>query len=165
MERAVVGVFESPEQARVAVDGLGALGIEPGQIGSAMSEATEVAHHETDEAKRTGQGALAGGVAGGVLGAITGGLAAVVVPGGGLIVAGVLVAALAGAGAGATGGALLGGLIGLGIADEEAREIERCLERGHILLSVHVPRRQVDPVRTALLSAGAHTVAVDARYS
>lgn len=78
-----------------------------------------------------------GAVAGSVLGALVGGLTAVVLLGiGAIVVAGPIAAALGGAAAGAAGGSLLGALVGTGVPEPEARELERYVREGRILLMV-----------------------------
>ncbi|HEY4433582.1 MAG TPA: hypothetical protein VGM99_04185, partial [Candidatus Cybelea sp.] len=59
----------------------------------------------------------------------TGGLAAP-------LVVGPLAAALAGLGAGAAGGGIVGGLIGVGIGEKRAKDYEKGLREGGILVAV-----------------------------
>ena len=58
----------------------------------------------------------------------------VVIPGLGLVVAGPIAAALAGAGAGGATGGIIGALVGAGIPEDRAREYERGINEGGILI-------------------------------
>lgn len=86
--------------------------------------------------KGAGIGAASGGILGGTLGAILGaGLFAI--PGiGPIAAAGPIVAGLTGAGVGAGGGGIVGALVGAGIPEEHAREYERYLNDGYIVVLV-----------------------------
>ena len=57
-----------------------------------------------------------------------------VIPGLGLVVAGPIAAALAGAGAGGATGGIIGALIGAGIPEDRARDYERGINDGGILI-------------------------------
>jgi uncharacterized membrane protein len=58
----------------------------------------------------------------------------VAIPGLGLVVSGPIAAALAGAGAGAATGGLVGAMIGLGIPEDRAREYERGVQNGGVVV-------------------------------
>lgn len=101
------------------------------------------------------EGTVAGGVIGGALGAIIAGLTAtgsigVIAASGGAaapLVAGPLAAALAGLGTGAVAGGILGALIGAGIPEERAKEYQRGIDQGGMLIGVHPRDEHRDDVR------------------
>ncbi|RNF39554.1 general stress protein [Planococcus salinus] len=102
---------------------------------------------KTDSSKRgqhagkgAGIGAASGGILGGTIGALLGaGLFAI--PGiGPIAAAGPVVAGLTGAGIGAGGGGIVGALVGAGIPEEHAKEYERYLNEGNIVVLVDTER-------------------------
>jgi hypothetical protein len=112
-------------------------------------------------------GAGIGGAIGTAVGAVLAAIAALgttlVIPGLGLLVAGPLAAALVGAGAGGATGGLIGALVGAGIPEPHAREYERALHAGGVLLTVEAETD--DAARDAelqLLHLGARNVHVGA---
>jgi hypothetical protein len=101
---------------------------------------------KTELGTKAAEGAGVGAVVGGGVGALLGALAAagtIALPGIGLVVMGPIAAALAGGAAGAVTGGLLGALIGWGIPEEQAREYERGIKEGGIVMGVH-PRSAED---------------------
>jgi len=137
-------IYYDRDPAAAAVDRLHGLGYEQDEIGVMMDDKTrEKAFASVVNAKGS-EGLATGGVVGGVLGAIvagvtaTGSVAAVAGTGGlaAPFVAGPLVAALAGLGVGAAGGGIIGGLIGLGIGESRAKQYEKGLREGGILVAV-----------------------------
>ena len=90
------------------------------------------------------EGLAAGATVGGILGAIVAGVTATgsvaaIAGTGGLArqsLSGHLAAALAGLGAGAAGGGIVGGLIGVGIGENRAKDYEKGLREGGILVAV-----------------------------
>lgn len=152
-------IYFDRDPAAAAVDRLHGLGYAQDEIGVMMDDKTrEKAFASVVNAKGS-EGLAAGGVVGGVLGAIvagvtaTGSVAAIAGTGGlaAPIVAGPLVAALAGLGAGAVGGGILGGLIGLGIGESRAKQYEKGLREGGILVAVRPKSREHrEKVRRAL---------------
>jgi hypothetical protein len=85
------------------------------------------------------EGVAAGGIAGGALGALVAGVtsvAAVAVPGVGLLAAGPLVSLFAGLGAGATAGGVVGGIIGLGVRAHAAKLYDDILKEDGVLVTV-----------------------------
>ena len=85
-------------------------------------------------------GVTAGGVIGGTLGLLAG-VGLLAIPGlGPFIAAGPIMAGLAGLGVGGAVGGVTGALIGMGIPEFEAKRYEGRLQKGGILLSVHVIR-------------------------
>ncbi len=156
--------------AEAAVERLHALGYQQDEIGVMMDDKTrEKAFAAVVNAKGS-EGLAAGGVIGGILGAIVAGVTAtgsvVAIAGtGGLaapIVAGPLVAAIAGLGVGAAGGGIIGGLIGLGVGESRAKQYEKGLREGGILVAVR-PKGKVDreAIRRAMNNERVTTGEVD----
>ncbi len=93
-------------------------------------------HTKAPEGAVTGVGT--GGVIGGVLGWLVG-IGSIAIPGvGPFIAAGPILAALGGTAIGAAVGGLTGTLVGLGIPEYEAKEYEKKIKEGKILISVHI---------------------------
>jgi outer membrane lipoprotein SlyB len=145
MQKAVVCVVQSRDEAIAIIEQLQAAGIANAEISAVFPH-----HEDGHEFARKYQvdipdAALPGGVVGGTAGAFIGGtigllagVGALAIPGiGPLVAAGPLVALLAGASTGATFGAVAGGLITLGIPEAHAKHLENKLKDGQILLSVH----------------------------
>lgn len=154
---AVVGVFNTREQAHQAVEALHRAGFSNEQV-------TMVMHHDThaveitdlDAAKaaqvtgenKGGEGAAIGAVAGG-LGAGALALAMGTIPGVGPILslgtaaaAGIFGAMFGiGAVAGAATGGIVGALVGMDIPEEEARHYEAELKAGRVLVGVKATDR------------------------
>ena len=161
-------VFESQmyydrEPASRAVERLHELGYGRDDISVMMDDKTrEKAFSAVVNAKGS-EGIAAGATIGGVLGAIVAGLTAsgsvVAIAGtGGLatpLVVGPLAAALAGLGAGAASGGIVGGLIGVGIGEKRAKDYEKGLREGGILVAVR-PKSKAhrEDVRKAFDYAG-----------
>ena len=93
------------------------------------------------------EGAGAGSAIGGTIGAAVGIIAAIgtslVIPGLGLVIAGPIAGGLAGAGAGGITGGIVGALVGAGIPEDRAKEYERGLKEGNIVMGVR-PRSDED---------------------
>jgi hypothetical protein len=88
----------------------------------------------TKAAEGLGKGSVIGGGIGAALAAVFAVGSSVVIPGLGLVVAGPIAAALAGAGAGGATGGLIGALIGAGIPEHRAKEYERGINEGGIVI-------------------------------
>jgi uncharacterized membrane protein len=139
--RTVVGVFDSPNHAEMALNELKDQGLSPDQI-SVVARDTRDAH---DLAERTdvdegiggaGTGAVLGGITGGIVGWLIG-IGALAIPGiGPVVAAGALATTLGGAAVGAAAGGLLGALVDMGVPEEEARTYEDFVRQGSILLTV-----------------------------
>lgn len=133
----VVGVFSDLEHARDAILKLREAGFSQDSISmvtrSAEENAAENAEHSNSNiATDAGIGAAAGG-----LGGILLSLAALAVPGVGMVVAaGPLVAALGGAGIGAVAGGLIGALTDVGVPEEDAHYYAEGVRRGDAVLTV-----------------------------
>ena len=161
MSKLVTAIFHSRAAAEMAVDELTRAGFAPEDVSLLMSESTRGREFAVKKSTKVPEGAATGATVGGVVGAVAAGLAAVgslTIPGLALVAAGPLVAALAGLGAGAAAGGLTGALIGLGIPEHEAKVLSPGVERGSILLGVHVEdHHDIDRVKAALRGAGGHS--------
>jgi hypothetical protein len=133
----VTGIFTERGHAVRAIHDLEASGFTQSEISVLMSEALG-SQFKLEENSKAPEGAAAGAVGGGLLGALIAGLTAVgtIATGGGLLVAGPIVAALAGAGLGAGAGGTIGALVGYGMSEYEARLFAGELEDGNALLAV-----------------------------
>lgn len=144
--RYVTGLYTTPEAANRAYDGLTSKhGYKSDDISVLMSDDTRKRHFGdvkagtelsggTKAAEGLGKGAAIGGGIGAALAALFAIGTSIVIPGLGLVVAGPIAAALAGAGAGGATGGLIGALIGAGIPEDRAREYERGIKDGGILI-------------------------------
>lgn len=142
----VTGLYTSPESASRAYDSLTSKhGYKSDDISVVMSDDTRKKHWGdvapgteltggTKAAEGLGKGAAIGGGIGAALAALFAVGTSLVIPGLGLVVAGPIAAALAGAGAGGATGGIIGALIGAGIPEERAREYERGINDGGILI-------------------------------
>ena len=161
--RAIMGVFRDRSDADAAVDDLQRLGYGINDITVMMNEGTHLRAFGAERGSKGGDGVAVGAAAGGALGAVvagltaTGSIATIAATGGAAtpIVIGPLAAALAGLGVGAAGGGILGGLIGLGIPDVRAKEYERDLNDGGILITVRANHGTEDEVRSAMIKNNA----------
>jgi uncharacterized protein YjbJ (UPF0337 family) len=142
----VTGLYTSPESANRAYENLTTKhGYKADDISVMMSDDTRRKHFGdvkpgtelsggTKAAEGLGKGAAIGGGVGAALAAIFAIGTSIAIPGLGLVVAGPIAAALAGAGAGGATGGLIGALIGAGIPEDRAREYERGINEGGILI-------------------------------
>ena len=154
MDQHVTATFANARRARYAAAELVDSGFDRDRISLMIRGDEEGEVTEIGKESRADQGATAGGV----LGALAGGLIAVAslaVPGG-IFVTGPFWAALGGAAAGAAGGGLVGALVGAGIPEEHARDYERRIEAGEVLLGVDaVTEPQAIEARRILEESGA----------
>ena len=134
----VTGIFSTRVDATRAIQSLEERGFQDKDISLLMSDSVGKDFKIEDTSKMP-EGLAAGATAGGVIGALIAGLTAVgtIATGGGLLIAGPLVAILAGGGAGAGIGGLIGGLAGAGMTEHEATLFASELEDGRILVAVH----------------------------
>ncbi len=144
--RYVTGLYNSPDAANRAYEGLTSThGYKSDDISVMMSDDTRKKHFGdvkpgtelsdgSKAAEGLGKGAAIGGGVGAALAALFAIGTSIVIPGLGLIVAGPIAAALAGAGAGGATGGLIGALIGAGIPEDRAKEYERGINDGGILI-------------------------------
>ncbi|MFP4052737.1 MAG: hypothetical protein ACLFV7_02615 [Phycisphaerae bacterium] len=139
MGKAIIGVFEGPREAAMAIDDLAARAVDKSRISALASEPTVKKTLGIDVQTKGAEGIAIGGGIGTAAGAILAGLTSVGVlaTGGiGLVATGPLIAALTGAGAGALAGGALGGLIGLGFSEQEVKHFEDALEKGSAIIAV-----------------------------
>ncbi|MFZ0682571.1 MAG: hypothetical protein WA428_00460 [Candidatus Cybelea sp.] len=137
-------IYYDREPATAAVERLHNLGYGRDEISVMMDDKTRERAFSSIVNVKGSEGIAAGATIGGVLGAIVAGLTATgsvaaIAGTGGLatpLVVGPLAAALAGLGAGAAGGGILGGLIGVGIGESRAKQYEKGLREGGILVAV-----------------------------
>jgi len=146
MERTIIGVFGSRDNADAAITELRTLGVADADISYIYSSDGQTV---TEDGGHThaGAGAASGATTGALLGAIAGlAVANGILPGlGSLFVAGPLAGALgltgaaattaAGAMTGAAAGGLVGGLVGLGVKEDEAKVYEERVRLGGILVT------------------------------
>ena len=159
MRRDIIGMYRSREGLEHAVSELVEAGIPREEISVLMTDSAHGQHFALRRGTKAAEGAAAGGAAGGVLGALLAGLTAVAalsVPGVGVLVSGPIVAAFAGAGAGAATGGVVGALIGMGVKEHEAKLYSEGVYKGGILVGVRVSDSDTaDRVRRVLQRTGA----------
>jgi uncharacterized membrane protein len=130
----VVGVFNDPDQARDAILKLREAGFSQDNISMVTRSAGENAGHLPNSNIVTD---AAIGAAAGSLGGIVLSLAAMAVPGVGMVVAaGPLLAALGGAGIGAVAGGLIGALTDFGVPEEDAQYYAEGVRRGDAVVTI-----------------------------
>lgn len=175
MERTVVGgVFQSSEEALHAIERLRSIGFDSNDISVMAKDKDKVEeideHTDSDvidesskRGKNAGKGLGIGAGSGGVLGGIAGLIAEIgllTIPGIGVIAAaGPLATTLSGAAIGATGGGIVGALTGAGIPEENAKEYEKYLKDGKILLLVDIDERQREEIQQ--IFSDSHSVTTD----
>jgi hypothetical protein len=146
----VTGLFRDRESAERAYSSLNSRGYKNDDVSLMMSDETRNKYFadDKDSDKDTGdlgtkawegagKGAAIGAGVGGTLAAIAAIGTTLALPGLGLLIAGPLAAGLAGAGTGGLTGGLIGGLVGSGIPEERAREYEKGVKEGGILMGVN----------------------------
>ncbi len=151
--RTVAGLFADRAQAEHAIEHLRRAGVDPGRVSVITKDpayAREVASDTGAKvAGSTATGAGLGAILGGAAGWLVG-IGALAIPGiGPVIAAGPIAAALGVAGTtaavGAAGGAVAGGLVGAltgwGFSESEAREYEKRVAQGDILVTVEADGR------------------------
>jgi hypothetical protein len=141
MAEAVFCLIETRGQAENIVDELKNAGFANDQISVLMPDKRETQEFAQEKHTKAPKGAATGAVTGGVVGGVLGwlaGIGSLTIPGlGPFIAAGPLAAAIAGLGAGAAVGGVAGALIGLGIPEDEAKEYEKKIKQGNVLVSAH----------------------------
>lgn len=168
--KAVIGLVGGVAQAEKILNELERAGFSTDDISALFPDKTgtrDFAHeHHTKAPEGAVAGAGAGGAIGGTLGLLAG-VGALSVSGlGSFVAAGPILAALSGAAAGAAVGGITGALIGMGVPEIEARQYEGKLERGSILLSVHVDdAEQRDRAQNILERHGADDISVASEKS
>lgn len=152
-KRLVGGVFDHQDNVVKSIEALKVLGYEKEDISVFAKSKEDVKEIEANtdvditregghKGKNSGKGLGVGAGTGGVLGGIAGIIAEIgllTIPGIGVIVAaGPIATTLSGAAIGAGGGSIIGALTGAGISEDEAKQYEKYLKEGHILLMVEV---------------------------
>jgi len=137
----IVGVFEDRDQAEKALNELRRAGFREEQLG-VLARGEKVSEGEV-ALEAAGKDALAGAVLGGAAGAVWGlAVVAGLIPGiGPVLAAGALAAVLTSAATGAAVVGTVGFFIGLGVPESEARQHERDLRAGRILITVRTEGR------------------------
>jgi hypothetical protein len=143
--RTVTGLFRDRESAERAYGTLNTRGYSNDDFSMVMSDETRKKHFSDDNDTEldtkawegAGKGAAIGGTVGGTLAALAAIGTTLALPGIGLLVAGPIAAGLAGAGAGAATGGLIGGLVGSGIPEDRAKEYDRGVREGGIMMGVN----------------------------
>lgn len=156
----VVGVFDTHDQARAAVDELRDAQFLEEQIGMIVrDQGREGASATTASETKAPEGAGAGVAAGAGIGALWAlGISAGMLPAIGPVIAGgVLASVLASAAGGAVVGGLAGALVGLGIPEHEAQRYEEEFRSGRTLVTVRDSMRQSEAT-TILQRHGAHDI-------
>lgn len=137
----VVGVFRDMGMAERAINELKAIGFTREDLsfvtrerGASIANASGTTGAET---KGGTTGAILGGLGGGALGWMLG-VGALAIPGvGPVIAAGALATTIAGAAAGAVAGGFVGALVGAGIPENEAKDYEKDIKEGRVLVTVN----------------------------
>lgn len=144
MEKKIVGVFETEQEAAKAIGELQRRGVPTDAISIIAKDDRDVETVTEETGTKAPEGVATGAATGGVLGGVVGlmaGVGALAIPGiGPILAAGPIAATLAGAAVGAGTGGLFGGLIGLGIPEDEAKEYETYIDQGRILVLVEAGR-------------------------
>ena len=152
-DRLLTGSFRDRESAEQAYNRMKDRGYSDEEINIIMSDETRKRYFDKNDKKKNEfgnkamEGAGAGSAIGGIVGATVGIIAAIgtslVIPGLGIVIAGPIAAGLAGAGAGGLTGGIVGALVGAGIPEDRAKEYERGIKEGHIVMGVR-PRNDED---------------------
>jgi hypothetical protein len=138
--------FRDRNSAEQAYNRLIERGYTDDQINIIMSDETRKKNfdkhkrNESEFGNKSMEGAGTGSAIGGAVGAVVGIIAAIgtsiVIPGLGIVVSGPIAAGLAGAGAGGITGGIVGALVGGGIPEKRAKEYEKDINDGHIIMGV-----------------------------
>ena len=149
----LTGSFKDRESAEQAYNRMKERGYTDDEINIVMSDKTRNKYFDKDDKKesefgnKSMEGAGTGSVIGGTIGAAVGVIAAIgtslAIPGLGIVIAGPIAAGLAGAGAGGLTGGIVGALVGAGIPEDRAKEYEKGIKEGHIVMGVR-PRSDQD---------------------
>lgn len=162
MNKTVLGIFDSTENAEYAIDDLKDLGYNPRDMSLMVKDMKEVKRIRKEAGADLAEGAVTGLATGGIIGGIAGLLVGTgAIPGlGALLIGGPLAIALGLNGAvaitvsGAATGALAGGIIGvlakLGVSKEDAKIYEERIRNGAMLLAVPVYEDEEDEVKMVL---------------
>lgn len=148
--RMMTGLFRDRESAEGAYRSLSSRGYGKDDVNLLMSDDTRKKHFTDGDTELgtkawedAGKGAAIGGGVGATLAAIAAIGTTLALPGIGLLIAGPIAAALAGGGAGALTGGLIGALVGHGIPEDRAKEYDKGIREGGIVMGVN-PRNDED---------------------
>lgn len=162
MPTMLMGLFKDADHASKAIDDLKNNGyneeisvIAYDKEHEEVREGSDVPQEEDSDTGKT-VGAVVGGVTG-ALALLFSGIAAVAIPGIGVLVGGPLAAALGltGGVVGSLGGGLIGGLVDLGIDKTTAERYDEEIHKGQILVGVSAEGDQEEEAKTILNSHGA----------
>jgi len=144
----LVGVFEDRLAAERAVDELERANFKGDQVGYALRGSGDPEQRgmiSDADGTKDKRGAIAGAATGAGLGAILGAAAAILIPGFGPVVAGgILAMAFGGAIAGTAVGGIFGAMTGLGISEDEARQLEHEFNSGRAIVAVKAGPRAAE---------------------
>lgn len=151
IQPAVVAVFKNHDQLENILEELKAKNFRSEDISilAAKRKDLKKVSHEVDVLDNVETGLLAGVTAGGIFCWLAS-LSIITLPGAGVfIAAGPFISAIAGIALGANVGALTGVLVGFGVAEVEARRIEKYMKDKGVIIAVHVddPRTQLEAKR------------------
>jgi hypothetical protein len=139
--RTIIGVFDGPNHAEMALNELRNAGFTPEQVSVVAKDTRETKDMVENTGMGGGEGVATGAVLGGITGGVLGwlvGIGALAIPGiGPIVAAGALATTLGGAAVGAAAGGLIGALVDLGVPEEDARGYHESVRAGSILLSVN----------------------------
>jgi len=159
--RTVVGVFDDRDHAQAAAHDLQTAGFRSEDISLVMQQQGTVPERGAGETKAD-EGTVVGASVGAVLGGIAG-LAMLVIPGiGPLLAAGPIAAALGALTGGALGG-LIGSFTGLGIPTEHAKRYDAAVRAGSIVIAVRAEDRSAEERASRILDQ--HGVREAASYA
>ena len=160
MSKAVIGVFNSQDRAKEAIDDLRSQGFDEREISMIVRDQDAEAEEGGDrerysmENQDLSEGVISGGALGGVAG-ILAGAGALLIPGvGPIVAAGPLAAFLTGV----VGGGIVGGLVDYGIPEERSRYFESRVKQGNILVTMKVEEDEAEEVASMLRRYGAEDV-------
>lgn len=166
MSNTVLGIFNDRVNAEAAIADLEDLDYDPKDLSIVLKNKDEKAAIEENTGADVAQGAVGGATTGLVLGGLAGLVAATIIPGlGALFIGGPIAAALGLSGAaattasGAATGALAGGIIGaltnMGLSDDEAKNYEKRIVDGGILVAVPAKENGTEEVEDIFEENGA----------
>lgn len=149
--------------AESVISRLQASGFSNNQVSALFPEGGKVKNLVLEKHSKAPEGAAAGGGTGGVIGGVLGwlvGIGSLAIPGiGPFIAAGPILAALSGAAVGAAAGGMIGSLVGLGVTEVEAKQYEKKLKEGQILISIHAKNpEEVEKARKIFSESGASDI-------
>lgn len=159
----VVGLFDTTEQAQMAIRRLIADGIDSKNVSLVLSDPKGTVHTQLvdNSGDMASEGAITGATSGLVVGGLVGllvGATTLALPGVGFFLAGPIVGMVTGMSLGMAGGTLLGALVGLGLPEEHAHVYAESVRRGGVLVLVAVDETNRLFVEQILTMAGAANI-------